>query len=198
MTAALAFLFTVFTIKIIITGRTCIHYKKTNKQTCQKRLRPTQSPAHRTAKPRDFTIIPPFNRLGNTFPKKLMRITWIISRLCVQRRSCRSGFCFARGRLPALLSVSSGSCGLWCFLPVVIESDQFSLMTRTQIVMLWLSCYGFLIKDVSLLSHVTIIINCFVCKNIMWNYSLFAGEKVFPNAEEIFAILSQAFDEALL
>lgn len=139
MTAALAFLFTVFTIKIIITGRTCIHYKKTNKQTCQKRLRPTQSPAHRTAKPLDFTIIPPFNRLGNTFPKKLMRITWIISRLCVQRRSCRSGFCFARGRLPALLSVSSGSCGLWCFLPVVIESDQFSLMTRTQIVMLWLS-----------------------------------------------------------
>lgn len=149
MTAALAFLFTVFTIKIIITGRTCIHYKKTNKQTCQKQLRPTESPARRTAKPLDFTIIPPFNRLGNTFPKKLMRITWIISRLCVQRRSCRSGFCFARGRLPALLSVSSGSCGLWCFLPVVIESDQFSLMTRTQIVMLWLSCYGFLIKDVT-------------------------------------------------
>lgn len=123
--------------------------KQTNKQTCQKQLRPTQSPAHRTAKSLDFTVIPPFNRLGNTFPKKLMRITWIISRLGVQRRSCRSGFCFARGRLPALLSVSSGSCGLWCFLPVVIESDQFSLMTRTQIVMLWLSCYGFLIKDVT-------------------------------------------------
>lgn len=138
----------------------CLHYQdhhhwqnlhplQENKQTCQKQLRPTQSPAHRTTKPLDFTITPPFNRLGDTFPKKLMRITWIISRLCVQRRSCRSGFCFARGRLPALLSVSSGSCGLWCFLPVVIESDQFSLMTRTQIVMLWLSCYGFLIKDVT-------------------------------------------------
>lgn len=32
----------------------------------------------------------------------------------------------------------------------------------------------------------------------MFNYSLFAGQKVFPNAEEILSILSQAFDEPLL
>ncbi len=32
----------------------------------------------------------------------------------------------------------------------------------------------------------------------VFNYSLFAGQKVFPDAEEIFSILSQAFDEAFL
>lgn len=32
----------------------------------------------------------------------------------------------------------------------------------------------------------------------MFNYSLFAGEKVFADAEEILSILSQAFDEAFL
>lgn len=32
----------------------------------------------------------------------------------------------------------------------------------------------------------------------VFNYSLFAGQKVFPYAEEIFSILSQAFDEAFL
>lgn len=145
MTATLAFLFTVFTIKIIITGRTCIHYKKTNKH-AKNSL--DQHKVQLIGLPNLWILQLPLHST-DTFPKKLMRITWIISRLCVQRRSCRSGFCFARGRLPALLSVSSGSCGLWCFLPVVIESDQFSLMTRTQIVMLWLSCYGFLIKDVT-------------------------------------------------
>lgn len=35
-------------------------------------------------------------------------------------------------------------------------------------------------------------------KNLVLNYSLFAGQKVFPDAEEILSILSQAFDEAFL
>lgn len=30
------------------------------------------------------------------------------------------------------------------------------------------------------------------------NYSLFGGQKVFPDAEEILSVLSQAFDEAFL
>lgn len=33
---------------------------------------------------------------------------------------------------------------------------------------------------------------------MVFNYSLFAGKKVFSDAEEILSILSQAFDEAFL
>lgn len=38
----------------------------------------------------------------------------------------------------------------------------------------------------------------FVSKNEVFNYSLFAGKKVFPDPEEILSVLSEAFDEAFL
>lgn len=42
------------------------------------------------------------------------------------------------------------------------------------------------------------ITNCSVRRNMVFNYSLFGGQKVFPDTEEILSILPQAFDEAFL
>ena len=39
----------------------------------------------------------------------------------------------------------------------------------------------------------------YICsKTMLFTYSLFTGQKVFPDAEEILSILPQAFDEAFL
>lgn len=40
--------------------------------------------------------------------------------------------------------------------------------------------------------------NCSTRKYTVFIYSLLAGQKVFPDAEEILSILPQAFDEAFL
>lgn len=37
-----------------------------------------------------------------------------------------------------------------------------------------------------------------VCKEKMLNYRLFAGQKVFANAEKVLPILPEAFNEAFL
>lgn len=40
--------------------------------------------------------------------------------------------------------------------------------------------------------------NLFYTPKKVFNYSLFAGQEVFPDAEEILPILSEAFDETFL
>lgn len=65
---------------------------------------------------------------------------------------------------------------------MVIKCDQLSLMIETR------TLRNFLINNIMLLESIT---NYF-------NYSLFAGQEVFPDAKEILPILSQTFDETFL
>lgn len=79
------------------------------------------------------------------------KLTWIIAWRCVGGRCCWASLCFPRGRLPALLPVSSGSCSFRSFFPMVIKVDQLALMMRIIHV-------GFLIKGLHK-SH----IHYFIC-----------------------------------
>lgn len=126
--AAFRILLAVVAIKIILAGRTCVY--------CWlKHIGVREGYSS-------------FQQKANAFVPTA-ELTWITAWRCISGSCRRASLCLARGRLSSLLPVSSGSCSIRSFFPVVIEVDQLALKREVTHV-------GFLIKT--------------TCKSFIYDY----------------------------